>query len=109
MDDWFKTSATAIIPLLLVIRCLSAIGLYSPEVSIPPEVSKWAAPVPPPPPSSKSWTTLPARTDINGGACRALPGFVVGGKRFSSAQPQWLSSRYVKAITRVVTWGDYYG
>ena len=67
--DWFRTSATAIIPLLILIPLLSY-WLYPPEVKHSTEVSKWAALE-----ARKDWTPLPARTHP-GGDCRALAGFV---------------------------------
>ena len=40
--DWFRTSATAIIPLLILIPLLSY-WLFPPEIKHSTEVSKWAA------------------------------------------------------------------
>ena len=88
--DWFRTSATAIIPLLLIlIPLLSYCVLYPPEVKHSTEVSKWAA--------LKLEKIGPlSRRELILAAIVVLSLVLwVGGSAFLSAQRRWPSSRYV--------------
>jgi L-tartrate/succinate antiporter len=97
--DWFRTSATAIIPLLIVIPLLSY-WLYPPEVKHSTEVSKWAA--------LKLEKIGPlSRRELILAAIVVLPLVLwVGGSAFVSATTVALVAISLMLITRVVTWGD---
>jgi len=97
--DWFRTSATAIIPLLIVIPLLSY-WLYPPEVKHSTEVSKWAA--------LKLEKIGPlSRRELILAAIVVLSLVLwVGGSAFASATTVALVAISLMLITRVVTWGD---
>jgi len=97
--DWFRTSATAIIPLLIVIPLLSY-WLYPPEVKHSTEVSKWAA--------LKLEKIGPlSRRELILAAIVVLSLVLwVGGSAFVSATTVALVAISLMLITRVVTWGD---
>jgi len=97
--DWFRTSATAIIPLLLVIPLLSY-WLYPPEVKHSTEVSKWAA--------LKLEKIGPlSRRELILAAIVVLSLVLwVGGSAFVSATTVAFVAISLMLITRVVTWGD---
>jgi len=100
--DWFKTSATAIIPLLIVIPLLSY-WLYPPEVKAFHRGIKVGGTE-----ARKDWTTLPARTHT-GGDCRALAGFVGRRQRFRQRNHSGLRRDKFNADHAGGDLGRYYG
>jgi L-tartrate/succinate antiporter len=97
--DWFRTSATAIIPLLILIPLLSY-WLYPPEVKHSTEVSKWAA--------QKLEKIGPlSRRELILAAIVVLSLVLwVGGSAFVSATTVAFVAISLMLITRVVTWND---
>jgi L-tartrate/succinate antiporter len=97
--DWFRTSATAIIPLLILIPLLSY-WLYPPEVKHSTEVSKWAA--------LKLEKIGPlSRRELILAAIVVLSLVLwVGGSAFVSATTVAFVAICLMLITRVVTWND---
>jgi L-tartrate/succinate antiporter len=97
--DWFRTSAAAIIPLLILIPLLSY-WLYPPEVKHSTEVSKWAAQ------KLEKIGRLSRRELILTGIVVLSLVLWVGGSAFVSATTVALVAISLMLITRVVTWND---
>jgi L-tartrate/succinate antiporter len=97
--DWFRTSATAIIPLLILIPLLSY-WLFPPEIKHCTEVSNWAA--------LKLEKIGPlSRRELILAAIVVLSLVLwVGGSAFVSATTVALVAISLMLITRVVTWND---
>src|ERR1700682_598761 len=97
--DWFKTAATAIIPLLILIPLLTY-WLYPPEVKHSTEVSKWAAL------KLEKVGSLTRREIILAViVVLSLVLWVVGGP-FVSATTVAFVAVCLMLITRVLTWSD---
>jgi L-tartrate/succinate antiporter len=97
--DWFRTSATAIIPLLILIPLLSY-WLYPPEVKHSTEVSKWAA-------QKLEKVGRLSRRELILAAIVVLSLVLwVGGSAFVSATTVAFIAITLMLITRVVTWND---
>ena len=97
--DWFKTSAAAIIPLLILIPLLSY-WLYPPEVKHSTEVSKWAAQ------KLEKIGRLSRRELILTAIVVLSLVLWVGGSAFVSATTVAFVAISLMLITRVVTWND---
>ncbi len=97
--DWFRTSVTAIIPLLILIPLLSY-WLYPPEVKHSTEVSKWAAQ------KLEKIGRLSRRELILAAIVVLSLVLWVGGSAFVSATTVALIAISLMLITRVVTWND---
>ena len=97
--DWFRTSAAAIIPLLILIPLLSY-WLYPPEVKHSTEVSKWAAQ------KLEKIGRLSRRELILTAIVVLSLVLWVGGSAFVSATTVALIAISLMLITRVVTWND---
>ena len=97
--DWFRTSATAIIPLLILIPLLSY-WLYPPEVKHSTEVSKWAA--------VKLEKIGPlSRRELTLVVIVVLSLVLwVGGGAFVSATTVAFAAISLMLLTGVVTWND---
>ena len=97
--DWFKTAATAIIPLLILIPLLTY-WLYPPEVKHSTEVSKWAA-------LKLEKVGRLSRRELILAAIVVLSLVLwVGGGAFISATTVAFVAISLMLITRVVTWSD---
>jgi L-tartrate/succinate antiporter len=97
--DWFKTAATAIIPLLILIPLLTY-WLYPPEVKHSTEVSKWAA-------LKLEKVGRLSRRELILAAIVVLSLVLwVGGSSFISATTVAFVAISLMLITRVVTWSD---
>jgi L-tartrate/succinate antiporter len=97
--DWFRTSATAIIPLLILIPLLSY-WLYPPEVKHSTEVSKWAA-------QKLEKVGRLSRRELILAAIVVLSLVLwVGGSAFVSATTVAFIAISLMLITGVVTWND---
>jgi L-tartrate/succinate antiporter len=97
--DWFKTAATAIIPLLILIPLLTY-WLYPPEVKHSTEVSKWAA-------LKLEKVGRLSRRELILAAIVVLSLVLwVGGSAFISATTVAFVAISLMLITRVVTWSD---
>jgi L-tartrate/succinate antiporter len=97
--DWFKTAATAIIPLLILIPLLTY-WLYPPEVKHSTEVSKWAA-------LKLEKVGRLSRRELILAAIVVLSLVLwVGGSSFVSATTVAFVAISLMLITRVVTWSD---
>jgi L-tartrate/succinate antiporter len=97
--DWFRTSATAIIPLLILIPLLSY-WLYPPEVKHSTEVSKWAAQ------KLEKVGRLSRRELILAAIVLLSLVLWVGGGAFVSATTVAFIAISLMLITGVVTWND---
>jgi L-tartrate/succinate antiporter len=97
--DWFRTSATAIIPLLILIPLLSY-WLFPPEIKHSTEVSKWAAQ------KLEKIGRLSRRELILTAIVVLSLVLWVGGSAFVSATTVALVAISLMLITRVVTWND---
>jgi L-tartrate/succinate antiporter len=97
--DWFKTAATAIIPLLILIPLLTY-WLYPPEVKHSVEVSKWAAV------KLEKVGRLSRRELILAAIVVLSLVLWVGGSSFISATTVAFVAISLMLITRVVTWSD---